>query len=79
MLIPADTLALPDEQLPLPSWYGRNLDALYDALTEMHDCTIVLRHVSCMADSLGDYAWLTLRTIVDAVKENPSLEIRIKE
>ena len=23
------------ESLPLPAWYGRNLDALYDALTDL--------------------------------------------
>ena len=67
------------QQLPLPAWYGRNLDALYDALTEMGGCVIVLQHTSALLDSLGEYGWTALRTMIDAVKANPTLEIRIRE
>ena len=67
------------QQLCLPEWYGRNLDALYDALTDMSDKVIVLHHISCMLNSLGEYAWMTLKTMIDAVKANPALEIRIRE
>ena len=67
------------EALPLPVWYGRNLDALYDALTEMGERIIVLHHISCMLDSLGEYARMTLNTMIDAAKVNSALEIRIRE
>ena len=67
------------QQLNLPEWYGWNLDALYDALTEMGDRVIVLHHVSGMLDGLGEYAWMTLSTMIDAAKANPALEIRIRE
>ena len=67
------------QQLQLPEWYGRNLDALYDALSEMSDRTFVFRHVSCMLENLGEYAWMTLRTFIDAASTNPSLEVRISE
>lgn len=67
------------QQLPLPDWYGRNLDALYDALTEMGGGVIVLQHTSALLDSLGEYGWTALRTMIDAVKANPALEIRICE
>ena len=67
------------QQLSLPEWYGRNLDALYDVLTELRDCTIVLRNVSCLPDSLNEYPWLAMRTIIDAAKENPSLELKMYE
>lgn len=67
------------QQLNLPEWYGRNLDALYDALTDMGDRVIVLHHISCMMDSLDEYARMTLSTMIDAVKANPALEIRIRE
>ena len=66
-------------QLSLPEWYGRNLDALYDALSEMSDRTFVFRHVSCTLENLGEYAWMTLRTFIDAASANPSLEVRISE
>ena len=67
------------QQLALPEWYGRNLDALYDALSEMNDRIFVLRHVSCMLENLGEYAWMALHTLIDAISANPSLEIRISE
>ena len=67
------------EALPLPVWYGRNLDALYDALTEMGERIIVLHHISCMLDGLGEYARMTLNTMIDAAKVNSALEIRIRE
>lgn len=31
------------QQLALPEWYGRNLDALYDCLGEVRDVEIILR------------------------------------
>ncbi len=34
--------------LPLPSYCGRNLDALADALWELPPCTIVVTHVECL-------------------------------
>ena len=67
------------QQLLLPEWYGRNLDALYDALTEMGERIIVLHHISCMLDGLGEYARMTLNTMIDATKVNSALEIRIRE
>ena len=67
------------QQLSLPEWYGKNLDALYDALTEMNGRVIVLHHISCMLNSLGEYARMTLNTMIDAVQANSSLEIRIRE
>lgn len=34
--------------LPLPPYYGRNLDALYDSLLELPSCTIILRHPAAL-------------------------------
>ena len=45
----------------------------------MGDRVIVLHHVSGMLDGLGEYAWMTLSTMIDAAKANPALEIRIRE
>ena len=40
----------------LPAFYGRNLDALYDVLTELPPCTLLLEHTGCLYDALGPYA-----------------------
>lgn len=46
----ADTLNLPD-------WYGRNLDALHDCLTDIREETeIRIQNESALADHLGNYA-----------------------
>ena len=34
----------------LPASYGRNLDALYDVLTELPPCTLLLEHTGCLYD-----------------------------
>ena len=55
--------------LPLPEHYGRNLDALYDVLTE-YGCNwkIVFRNAGTVARGL--------RTVcADAMAETPGLEI----
>ena len=69
------------EKLQLPEWYGRNLDALHDCLTDLsRDVWIVLINGDLMDANLGDYA-ARLRTVfTDASKvpfafrffENPS-------
>ena len=60
------------EQFDFPDWYGKNLDALYDCLTEYPPCRIVLAngHVTC-----DGCAPAILDTIRDAAAENPALEL----
>ena len=60
--------------LELPSYYGRNLDALYDCLTEMDDCTILLKNTWGL-DALGGYGQLLFRVLSDAAEDNPRLLI----
>ena len=55
--------------LPLPDYYGRNLDALYDALTEMPLCMISLRHLEDL-ECLGDYALSFAETLEEAAASN---------
>ena len=45
------------ELLHLPVWYGRNLDALHDCLTELRE-PVALRviHAHALRESLGGYA-----------------------
>lgn len=70
-----DHLAL---RLGLPDHYGRNLDALYDCLTERSsDTRLALRHVPAMEAALGDYAKALLDTLLDAAGDNPRLQVEI--
>ena len=56
-------------RLPLPSYYGRNLDALYDVLTEFGgDWRIVFRNAGPVADGLRDVCR-------DAMEETEGLEV----
>ena len=52
------------EKLPLPNYYGRNLDALYDSLMEMPLCMISLYNFAAL-EALGDYA-LSLAEVFEA-------------
>lgn len=61
-------------QLGMPDYYGRNLDALYDLLTECgEERTVVLSHKSEMEQQLGRYATALLATFQDAAAKNPTL------
>lgn len=55
------------ERLDFPDYYGRNLDALYDLLTERGG-EIVLRNQERMAEGL-------VKTMLDAAAHNPRLNI----
>ncbi len=63
--------ALLAERLGLPNWYGRNLDALHDCLTDLQDVTVVLRNAADLEDSLGAYGSRVLRVFRDAAQKNP--------
>lgn len=58
--------------LTLPAWYGRNLDALYDVLTERGE---PLRLLVRNREALAEYAEDLLRTLAEAAAENPALEL----
>ena len=56
--------------LHFPDYYGRNLDALYDCLTEVQtDVCLELRH----PDALGSKGPALAATLRDAAEENPHL------
>jgi ribonuclease inhibitor len=67
------------ERLQLPSYYGRNLDALYDVLTEIGDDTeIVLENPAAVAEQLGKYGEALLSTMQEAAESNAHLTITLK-
>ena len=68
-----DTLA---SGLCLPSWYGRNLDALYDYLTDVQEETVVvLRDRGVLEEHLGGYGRRLLRLLEDVSQENPHIRL----
>ena len=64
------------EILALPDDYGKNLDALYDCLTEMgDDTTICLTDPEAVRQNLGPYGDRLLATLQDAAADNPKLHV----
>lgn len=67
-------------RLGLPEYYGRNLDALYDALTERGEPTrLVVLHREELVGLLGGYGRALLETLEDADRANPTLEVLYEE
>ena len=58
------------QQLELPEYYGRNLDALHDCLTQLQDVELVL-----IGWPDEDYLARVRRVIIDAVWENDRLSL----
>jgi len=66
--------------LSLPDYYGRNLDALLDCLTDMRtDCVIEIFHLSDLMDNLMEYAERFLNVLHIASFENHHLTLVFSE
>jgi hypothetical protein len=57
--------------LSFPDWYGHNLDALMDCLTDLDETTVILTGCSRVAFDAQDF-WDTFE---DAERENPRLTV----
>ncbi len=67
------------QRLALPDYYGRNLDALYDLLTQIGtDTELVLRDSDALVKTLGRYGKALMDTLADAAKENPHLKLTVQ-
>ena len=64
------------ELLHLPAWYGRNLDALHDCLTELRE-PVALRviHAHALRESLGGYTSNLGHVLYDCERENEKLTV----
>lgn len=61
--------------LGLPEWYGRNLDALYDCLTEAsEEIRFRILHEDALRERLGDYAKSLEKVICVAAENNPRIK-----
>ena len=66
--------------LCFPEWYGCNLDALYDLMTDREEETVlVLGHWRQLGALLGDYGISLLETLREASEAHPKVEIILKE
>lgn len=66
--------------LNFPEWYGKNLDALYDCLTDIHEETVIrLVHLQELEENLGDYAERFYRVISRAEADTPWLHLTGRE
>ncbi len=64
------------QQLSFPDYYGRNLDALYDLLTERQTPTqLVIQRRAALEAALGAYGAALLETLAGAAQENPALHV----
>lgn len=68
------------DKLGLSSYYGKNLDALWDELTTIDGPrTIRISHGDLIRKGLGPYGNRLLETFTDAAKENKNLRVKIKK
>ena len=66
------------ELLDLPEYYGNNLDALADCLSEIHqDTCLVLEQSEALMDALGDYAERFFRLLEHCASENPFFHVEM--
>lgn len=64
------------ELLQLPAWYGKNLDALHDCLTDLREpITLRVIHAHALRESLGGYASGFSHVLVDSERENEKLTV----
>ena len=67
-----------DRTLALPEWWGRNLDALYDCLTDLdHPVELVLENRAAMEES--SFGLRLLQVMEDAARTTPWLNLTTKK
>lgn len=64
-------------KLNFPDYYGKNLDALFDCLTELGDCTIILDGGADLPRN-GGYGAKVLKVLEEASLANPRLRLEIQ-
>ena len=64
-------------ELEFPEWFGRNLDALFDCLTDLPDSQITIYQWSSLAERLGKKANALWRVLTEAGLDNQPLTVSI--
>ena len=65
------------QMLDFPNYYGKNLDALFDCLTELGDCTVILDGGADLPRN-GGYGAKVLKVFEEASLANPRLRLKIQ-
>ena len=61
-----------------PAHYGKNLDALYDFLTEIGEPTeATFEHSEDMVEALAPYGLKLLQTLIESSIKNPNFKLKI--
>lgn len=63
-------------KLDMPSYFGRNLDALFDVLSTYDEAEIVLRDTAAMLNANETYGCKLLACFYDSARENERLTFR---
>ena len=72
-----ETLA---RELRFPDWYGGNLDALFDCLTDLREDTVIcLKNPDGLEKCLGAFGGRVLRVLRQAAEENPHLHLTMEK
>lgn len=67
------------QQLQLPEYYGRNLDALYDLLASLgSELNVEICRSELLEENLGGYGSALLATIREAAEENPNIHLSVE-
>ena len=64
--------------LDFPDYYGKNLDALFDCLTELGECTIVLEGENSLHQE-DNYGIKVLKVLEEAARVNFNLKLKTQE
>lgn len=66
------------KQFSFPEYYGHNLDALHDMLTDIFEPTIIkIEKTELLETQLGDYGNTLLDVFKDSIAENNFLKLEI--
>lgn len=63
------------ETFGFPAYYGKNLDALYDCLTEMREMEVNFRNTEEMLTALGRYG----EKLLEVFREAENICLRVNE
>ena len=76
----ADIHSIFSRTLDFPVSYGRNMDALYDCLTDVsEDVTVQIVHREELYETIGRYEKILIRVLRDATKVNDHILLDIEE
>ena len=76
---PAEAQDFLKAALAFPDYYGKNLDALYDMLTQWdRGATLQLLLPATPAEGIREYLPRLRRIFEDAARQNPRLQVQFK-